>query len=383
MTTPRSPLVSCSVALTLALAPATPLHAAPAEPPPLAVPEPAAPEPAEPEPEPEPAPEPPTPVVTPAPASTSSAATTRLVLLPIVVEGSDNPTLAPRVRGHLEQGLSRGAFSIVDAATVERLAPGGCETPACLSALHDGTGASYALRTRVTVNDRDYQLQLELLRTRDAFAVASRDERCDLCGREEIGKLVETQAALLRKDLEDLVQGPPRLTITSQPSGAFVFIDGQIVGQTPLERTLVEGKHVVRVTYDGYVAEERPLELSRGLRKSLDIQLVREPRAARQRAVGWAGVGVGIPALVAGTALLALNDRPIRSDCDAADRNQDLDGDCRFLHDTAWAGGATLAAGAALIGIGITLLLVHRGGPARTRNRASIRPAGLGIAGRF
>lgn len=384
MTMQRSPRLACAVALSLALAPVTPLHAAPAEPAP-AGPDaaPVVPEPVEPPvadgPEPASVPVPPV-AAAPAPR----AGRTPLVLLPVALAGSDNPTIGPWVRGHLEQGLTRGDFAIVDAATVERIAPSGCDTPACLVALQGGTGASYVLRTRVTVDDRDYQVRLELLRAADGVVVVSSEQPCPLCGREELGKLVDAQAALIHRDLEGLIKGPPRLTIVSEPSGAFVFIDGQIVGQTPLDRTLVEGGHSVRVTYDGYVAEDRSIELSTGVRKSLDLKLVREPRAARLRAVGWAGVGIGVPAVAAGVALLAINGRPIRSICDAADRDQDLEGDCRWIRDTDWGGGLMLAAGAALVGIGVTLLLVHRDRDrSRGRNRAMIRPAGLGVAGRF
>lgn len=377
----RARVLAAPLALSLALPPGSSRAQQPD--PPLAAPSPE-PEPAEaPAPAPEPAPAAPPPVV-PAPSRPAGGPRTPLVLLPVALDGGDNPTLTQRIRGHLETGLLRGDFAIVDAATVERLAPGGCDTPACLSALQGETRADFALRTRVTVNDRDYQVRLELLRTRDASLVASSDESCGLCGREELGKLVEAQAAVLRRALEDLVQGPPRLTITSQPSGALVFIDGEVVGQTPIERTLVEGKHVVRVTLENYVSEERPLELSRGVRKSLDLQLTREPRAARLRAVGWAGVGLGVPALAGGVTLLAFNGKPVTSDCEVADRNQDGDGDCRYIHDTDWSGAAVLAAGAALVGVGLTLLLVHRTpARARTRARATLRPAGLGVAGRF
>lgn len=360
---------SCTLALTLALAPTPVLaHQVPADPdePPTSVPDPT------------PSPAIPAPTIAPPPQGSGRS---RLAVLPIVIAGTQNATIAPRVLGHLQQGLARGAFTLVGAAEVERLAAGACDV-ACLARLGAATGATFALRTEVTVNDRDYKVHLELVRTADGTVVAASDERCDLCGRDELGVLVETQAALLRKELEGQIKGPPRVTITTSPPGALIFIDGEIVGQSPLERTLVDGKHVVRVALDGYIAEERPLTLSAGVREAVDIQLRREPRAARLRAVGWAGVGVGVPALAAGVALLVLNGRPIRSDCDAADRNQDLGGNCRWIHDTDWGGAVALAAGAALLGVGITLIRFHRRGPSAT-DRAGLRPGGLGLVGRF
>ena len=75
------------------------------------------------------------------------------------------------------------------------------------------------LRSAVTVNDRDYVVRLELLATEDGAVLASSEERCDLCGLAEVGALVEAQAALLRRKLGDLIQGPPRLAVVTRAAG--------------------------------------------------------------------------------------------------------------------------------------------------------------------
>ena len=233
------------------------------------------------------------------PETTRARPDSRLAILSLTLSGSDDESLAARLLTHLKQGLARGAFAVVDPAEVERHAPGGCSEPRCLAALRRDSKANFVLRSVVTVDDRDYLVRLELLAAEDGSVLASSEERCDLCGLAEVGALMEAQGALLRRKLEDLVQGPPRLAITSTPPGALVLVDNKLVGLTPIEQTLLEGDHLVQLRLDGYVTDERRVDLVPGVRERLDVPLRREPRVARFRAAGWASLFVGIPAAAA------------------------------------------------------------------------------------
>jgi len=344
----RRRLAPCSLALSLALA-AAPLRA-----------EPAATEPA-------------------APAPTAAAS--RLAVLAIALTGTIDESTGPRLLGHLKKGLERGAFTLVDPAEVERHAPDGCSEARCLAALRARAGAAFALRAQIAVNDRDYVVHLDLLDTRNGAVLATSEERCDLCGSTEVGTLVEAQSALLRRALEDIITGPSRLVVVSQPAGALVLVDNQLIGTTPVDQPVLEGEHVVRVILDGYVSDEREVKLQRGVRERLELQLRRAPRLARSRNFGWAGLFTGLPVFAAGVGLLAIDGRENRLRCSGGD--QDAFGNCRYLHATAIGGAAALAAGAALITIGAMLLLRTRDRPQPRRARAQLAPAGLGLAGRF
>ncbi len=311
------------------------------------------------------------------PANTDS----KLAVLPLALTGSQDETAGPSLSGHLQQGLARGAFAVVDAAEVERLAAGGCSEQRCLTALRKQAGATFVLRSAVTVDDRDYVVRLELLATEDGSVLASSEERCDLCGLAEVGALVEAQGALLRRKLEDLIQGPPRLAVVTRPAGALVLVDNQLIGKTPLEQNLLDGEHVVRVMLDGYVDDERKVELVPGVRESLEVELRREPKIARYRAVGWATLFTGIPVAAAGVGLLAIDGRQVRGRCSGM--NRDPFGNCRFVFDTDWGGAVALAAGAALVTAGVLLLMRTRDRPQSRRPRASIGPTGVMIFGRF
>lgn len=324
----------------------------------------------------------------PAPASrpAAPASDSRLAVLPIALSGSEDEAAGASLFDHLNKGLARGAFTVVPPADVEKHAAGGCSEPRCLEALRTQAGATFALRSVVTVDDRDYVVRLELLATRDGAVLASSEERCDLCGLAEVGALVEAQGALLRRSLEDLIQGPPRLVLTSKPAGALVFVDDKLVGTTPFEQNLLEGTHVIRLTLANHVTAEQRVELVAGVRETLDVQLRPEPKIARFRATGWAGLLVGLPVAAAGVSLLALDGRQFRGRCGPGD--VDANSNCRYVFDTDWGGAFALAAGAALVTAGVMLLLRTRDrsqarGPARGRPRALLGPTGVTIVGRF
>ena len=318
----------------------------------------------------------------PAPAAPATKAESRLAVLAVALTGTTDESSGPRLLGHLKKGLERGAFTLIDPAEVERHAPGGCSKPSCLTALRTQAGAAFALRAQITVSDRDYGVRLDLLDTRTGNVLANSDERCELCGSAEVGVLVETQSALLRRALEDIIQGPSRLVVDSQPAGALVLVDNQLIGTTPVDQPVLEGEHVVRVMLDGYVSDERKLKLQRGVRERLELQLRREPRLARSRSLGWASLFTGLPVFATGVALLAIDGTEPDRRCDDP-RDRDAFGHCRYIFSTMNGGAVALAAGTALITIGAMLLLRTRDRPKPRRPRAFLGPTGVSLVGRF
>ncbi len=305
----------------------------------------------------------------------------KLAVLPLQLTGSEDETAGPRLAEHLQKGLARGAFAVVAPAEVERLAPDACIEARCLTALRTQADVTFVLRSAVTVDDRDYLVRLELLASKDGAVLASSEERCDLCGLAEVGALVEAQSALLRRKLGDLIQGPPRLAVVTSPPGALVLVDNQLIGKTPLEQNLLDGQHVVRVMLDGYVDDERKIELVPGVRESLEVALRRAPKIARYRSAGWATLFTGIPVALVGAGLLAIDEQPVKTRCSGM--NRDIVGNCRFIFDTDIGGAVALAAGAALITAGALLLFRTRDRPQSRRPRAFLGPTGVVLVGRF
>jgi hypothetical protein len=64
------------------------------------------------------------------------------------------------------------------------------------------------------------------------------------------------------------------LVVTTQPTGARVTVNGIGWGVTPLAiRHMPPGEKRIRVSKDGYAAEERVLRVDQGRQQVLDIQL--------------------------------------------------------------------------------------------------------------
>ncbi|WP_434427156.1 PEGA domain-containing protein [Nannocystis pusilla] len=255
----------------------------------------------------------------PAPAAPEADAP-KLAIAPIAISGADDPLLASQLEQDLRGGLARGRLQLLDAEAVARVAGGACSDDACLERLRDQLGAAFVLRAQVTVSDRDYTLRLELVATRDLGRAAESERGCELCGLAELRALTADQAARLLAKLDALAKPPPAFEIATTPPGALVFIDGQLVGAAPVERNVLEGKHVVRVMSEGYVPEERELVAVAGLRESLQIDLRRTPEALKLRGTGWGLLFTGIPLFAIGLGLLSLDGDEYRGRCDGPER---------------------------------------------------------------
>ena len=69
------------------------------------------------------------------------------------------------------------------------------------------------------------------------------------------------------------------LAVTSDPSGAAVYVDGALVGWTPVSvANLDAGEHRVRLVKDGYVENGRVITIDAGATRTLEVRLT--PRAA-------------------------------------------------------------------------------------------------------
>jgi hypothetical protein len=69
---------------------------------------------------------------------------------------------------------------------------------------------------------------------------------------------------------------PGVLSVISIPSGAKLYIDEKLAGQTPLTLDSIEaGSHVIRAELDGYATVTRPVELQQGEKKVEELQLER------------------------------------------------------------------------------------------------------------
>jgi hypothetical protein len=171
--------------------------------------------------------------------------------------------------------------------------------------------------------------------------------------------LISTAAATLRTKLDALAQGPATLVLTSDPNGATVQLDGEIVGVTPIDRPVIPGKHVVRVSKDGYIGIEREVTFVEGVQEKLELNLDKLPSRLPPRRWGWASLAVGLVGLGAGAGLMVASTPSLAPQFqpDCSGDNIDDAGNCRYLWDFRWPAFAAGVVGAGLTTLGIAVLL--------------------------
>jgi TolB-like protein len=339
-------------------------------------------------------------VPTDAPAAPpeGGAANATAAILPIEVEGELSETDRTTLTSELVAGLERGAFGIIPPAEVvaKEGDAASCGKPRCYKKIAEATQTTHVVKTKLYVVDRDYRIRIELVDGHGGNVLASAEDACEICGVSDVGGLIATAAATLRTKLDALASGPATMVLTSEPAGAIVTLDGEVAGTTPIESMpVIPGKHVIRVSREGYIAIEREVTFVEGVAEELSFALEKLPSRLPGRGWGWASLGVGVAALGGGLFLTALHDRQYKRNCDPnadPEPTKDRNGECKFLWNTKWAGVGTAIGGAALLTLGIAILVNSAGKTKKQKDKdaqASRRPQiGIGpgqvtLRGRF
>jgi hypothetical protein len=297
------------------------------------------------------------PVGTEAPSSSAATA----AILPLAVDGEVSDVDEQALADELVEGLRRGAFGVVPPADVAAADASAttCANADCVKKIAAATGATHVVRARVVLEDRDYTVSVELYDGKSGAVVASSSDNCEICGIAEAGNLMASAAATLRTKLDALAQGPATLVVASAPAGAEVRIDGELVGTTPFEAPVLAGKHVLRVSMEGFITVEREVTFVEGVRESLSFELDKVPSRLPARPWGWAALGLGIASLGTSAVFFTFDvtNRPFKVGGNCEGDNVDDDGDCAELWDPDAITYSTAIVGATLTTLGIAILL--------------------------
>jgi hypothetical protein len=293
----------------------------------------------------------------PADDPASTATTPRTAILPLVVEGAlpdaDRDTLTSR----LVEGLQRGSFEVVTPEQVSAaVGNDDCSKPGCMQKIAKQTGATHIVRAIIEVVDRDYAVKVELYDA-DGAKIVSSSDGCEICGVMDVGGLLETQAATMRTKLDALASGPASIGIISVPEGADVTLDGEPFGITPIDKPIIPGDHVIRVSKEGYIAVQEKRTFVEGARETLNYELEKVANRLPKRPWGWASLGVGIAAVGGGVAMTVLHDMDYKLSGACTGAQIDADGDCQYLFNTKYYGLGLSLGGAALVTLGVAILI--------------------------
>lgn len=205
---------------------------------------------------------------------------------------------------------------------------------------------------------------------------------------------------------------PPRVTVTSLPAGADVFVgsvDGPALGQTPGEFDVEQGKTKLAIRLKGYKVVLHELDLDYGATETVDIELEALEGLADSNVtpetptdggggslgtIGWVTTGVGV-ALIGTGAVFAVLTAGATSDVNDYDKRaegatraelDELKDKANSLHSTSV---ITFVAGGVVTAVGVSLIVVDM----LTKDDASARiaptmgigqhGAWVGVGGRF
>jgi hypothetical protein len=308
-------------------------------------------------------------------SSATGPAPERVAVVEPELHGTFDRGAARQMAGRIRAGIDRSGVAVIDATHAEA-----CADAACFARIAEGTRATHVVRAVVSEAERDYHLELELLDA-SGTTIASVEDTCEICGVEEAADMLEATATRLVAQLD---AGTERASVRvqSRPAGASVSVDGKEMGTTPTTLELPPGQHTIELRKDGFAAASRTVELEPGMRTTSEMRLVPNAGSSSRRAkiVGGTLLGVGLASLVGGIVMVAVDGREYEKRCDGND--VDADGDCRFVYRLKWPGAAMIAAGAALAGVGITVLAIDRR-RGKGSVRAAVTPSGLRVSGRF
>lgn len=98
-----------------------------------------------------------------------------------------------------------------------------------------------------------------------------------------------------------------RVSITTQPAGATVYVDDQPLGTTPFPAPLMlsPGAHTVRAERKGHVAARRALDVAPGDTEDLLLVLSAEGEGGGSSAWAWTTLGTGVALVGAGVGFFA------------------------------------------------------------------------------
>jgi hypothetical protein len=197
--------------------------------------------------------------------------------------------------------------------------------------------------------------------------VRTEHRECERCTDGTLRSTADTLMTALTGD--DEPRG--RVKIRSRPSGAKVSIDGKEVGTTPVSPRLLAGEHTVVFELGARPAQTRSVTVEAGQVSTVNVAFPEPPRPFRQK--------LGIAALAGGALLGASGGFLIAIDEDDIKKPTQV----QYHTETMLGGVALVASGAAVIGVGIYLLVSspsERSAPA-----VSLAPGGgvIGWTGRF
>lgn len=214
----------------------------------------------------------------------SALAAERVIVTPAVTEGELNPASAERLESSLRAAIRDSDLELVDldADTGQRVSACAPQDDECRAEALAAHGGRYLLVPSLAIDDQDYRMTL-ILYGPNGRELARLAESCGLCGLAEAADVLTDLGARMGRKI-DLAAQASAIVITSEPPGASVYVGDELFGTTPVELPLAAGSHLLRIELDGYIGQQRTVEVVAGETNQLELSLQAIPAdAARDK----------------------------------------------------------------------------------------------------
>ncbi|AKF06896.1 PEGA domain-containing protein [Sandaracinus amylolyticus] len=148
------------------------------------------------------------------------------------------------------------------------------------------------------------------------LAPGSHTVRVRMAGYTEFTDVVHVAAGQRTEVSVELFPLSQVLAVTTEPPGAHVYVDGDFMGDTPVEFDLLEGAHSLRVAHRGYADVVRQIEARAGTREELQLTLEALPPEMLsdtpdttewyEEPVTWIAIGGGAVAIAVAITVIAV-----------------------------------------------------------------------------
>lgn len=149
-----------------------------------------------------------------------------------------------------------------------------------------------------------------------SLAPGAHTVRVRLPGHTEFTDVVRIAASRSTRIAADLFPLSEVLSVTTEPEGAHVYVDGNFMGETPVELELLEGTHSLRLLRRGFEEVIRQVDARPGHRDELRIELVALPEGVGdgtprptewyEEPLPWIGIGGGAVAIAVTIAIVVV-----------------------------------------------------------------------------
>ncbi len=328
----------------------------------------------------------------------------KIVMPPLEVDSNIPADIGKSFDEHLRglAGKKGSTTTIADVAAAMKKAgvDGPCTTDACAIKLAKAADARFVLTSKVTNSDEIYSIELSLFDTAISVRTKNGEALCELCAADEVNPIitiafkeldqalsVAAPAAAQASKAPKIAEGMIPVHVRTTPEGADVRIDGDLKGQAPMVVGVKPGTHDVTATKPGFATAQRKISaLDRAVKITFELEavaappvastpkdgdkshsnpvepekvgtVVPEPEVPTTSSAGLYGTAWGM--MLGGVGLSAVGGWLI--DLDGAVTCTDGRGlrECPKVFNTKGLGSTALGLGAALVGVGVGILVTE------------------------